>query len=386
MIPLHLLDFSAVSALGPDRDTLFRNLIDRRAGLSYISSIVPSTTSPLAEIPFPLPSIPPPLSRFHSRCHRIAFACLRPLEASIRSVVEAFGADRVGVVCGTSASGNRAVEESWRNEGDFDFDYHHLHTFGCVSQFLKQLSGIRGPAFSVSTACSSGSNALMSAARLIHSGSCDAVLTGAADSLCLTTYHGFQSLQIVDPDYCKPFDADRKGLNLGEGAAFFILASRPLASLPSIARLLGMGASSDGYHMTAPDPEGHGAMLAMQRALEDAGLSAGDIDTINLHGTGTPLNDMAEARAVRQVFGEEIPCSSTKGYTGHLLGAAAAIEIAVCILSLQNGILFANHGMVRQDPDIRIRLLSDHLRQPARCVMKNSFAFGGNNTSLVFGV
>jgi len=127
-------------------------------------------------------------------------------------------------------------------------------------------------------------------------------------------------------------------------------------------------------------------MLAMQRALEDAGLSAGDIDTINLHGTGTPLNDMAEARAVRQVFGEEIPCSSTKGYTGHLLGAAAAIEIAVCILSLQNGILFANHGMVRQDPDIRIRLLSDHLRQPARCVMKNSFAFGGNNTSLVFGV
>ncbi len=386
MNPLHFLDFSAVSALGPDRDTLFQNLIDRRPGLSYASSIVPSTSSPLGEIPFALPAPPPPLDRFHSRCHRIAYACLRPLDASIRAVVEAFGADRVGVVCGTSASGNRSVEESWQNDGRFDFDYHHLHTFGCVSRLLKRLSSLQGPAFSVSTACSSGSNAIMSAARLIHSGTCDAVVTGAVDSLCLTTYHGFQSLQIVDPDYCKPFDADRKGLNLGEGAAFFILSSKPLADYPGIARLLGMGASSDGYHMTAPDPEGLGAKLAMQRALEDAGLVPGDIDAINLHGTGTPLNDMAEARAVYQVFGDETPCSSTKGYTGHLLGAAAAIEIAACILSLLHGTVFANHGMSRQDPGIRIRLLTEHLRQSVRRVVKNSFAFGGNNTSLVIGI
>lgn len=385
MIPLHFLDFSTVTAGSPNRDVLYAQLLNRKAAMSFNSSIISHPTSPVAEIKSALPRIPEPNQQFHSRCHQIAYACLEPLKPAINSLINRFGASRLGVVCGTSASGNRSVEEEWQDAGNFDFDYHNLHTYGCVARYLKRASGIKGPAFSVSTACSSGSNALFSAARLIQSNVCDAVLTGAVDSLCLTTYHGFQSLQIMDSLFCRPFDANRQGVNLGEGAAFFLLSSSSIPDLPTQALLLGMGASSDAYHMTAPDPEGFGAMLAMNRALKHADLNIREMDYINLHGTGTPLNDIAEAVAVQQIFGDALPCSSTKGYTGHLLGAAAAIEIAICILSLKNGILFANHGLNDRDPSISINILPEHLKTSVHRIMKNSFAFGGNNTCVILG-
>ena len=388
MKPIPILDFSAISALGT---TLSEHESAMRAGHGGIRApgeLLPGALLPVGEVRTPLPPLPAEVSAYDSRCARLLAACLDRLADSLSDLRARVRPDRIAVIVGTSASGNTDLEQALLSGHADGFDYHHRQTFGSAASLVRRMAGVAGPAFSVSTACSSGANAFLSASRLIHAGVCDAAIVGAVDALCLTTYHGFRALGVMDDSPCRPFDVHRKGMSLGEGAALFLLARERTAPQagPDIF-FAGGGASSDAHHMTAPDPDGLGASRAMEAALADAGLRPGDIGYLNLHGTGTPLNDVAESRAVERTFGRELPCSSTKGFTGHLLGAAAGVEAALTLLALRAGLLPQNLHLEQLDPEVSIRVLSDDERAPGlRFAMSNSFAFGGNDTALAFGV
>jgi 3-oxoacyl-[acyl-carrier-protein] synthase-1 len=237
----------------------------------------------------------------------------------------------------------------------------------------------------VSTACSSSAKVFAAAARMLATGLIDAALVGGVDSLCLTTLYGFNSLELLSPEPCRPFAAERKGLSIGEAAAF-ILLQRPADSLNGEdVLLLGTGESSDAHHMSSPHPEGLGARMAMAAALQSAALQAADIDYINLHGTATPSNDAAEGKAVAALFGDRTPCSSTKGATGHTLGAAGGLEAVISALSLRDGFLPGGVNTRQVDPGIPIQYLTANRESAPRRVLSNSFGFGGTNCSLLFG-
>jgi 3-oxoacyl-[acyl-carrier-protein] synthase-1 len=237
----------------------------------------------------------------------------------------------------------------------------------------------------VSTACSSSAKVFADAARLIAGGWIDAAIVGGVDSLCLTTLYGFHSLQLFQADICRPWDAQRAGVSLGEGAAFALLQREPDADRAPVGRLLGCGESSDAHHMSSPHPEGAPAAAAMRQALEGAKLAPAEIDYINLHGTGTPSNDAAEDRAVQSVFGTGVPCSSTKGATGHTLGAAGGVEAVISLLALQHGLMPGGLNLRERDPDLAIDYLQANREGPVRHVLSNSFGFGGSNACLVLG-
>jgi 3-oxoacyl-[acyl-carrier-protein] synthase-1 len=241
----------------------------------------------------------------------------------------------------------------------------------------------KGPATVVSTACSSSAKVFATAQRMIQLGLIDAAVVGGVDSLCLTTLYGFSSLQLVSPNPCKPFDAERDGISAGEGAAFALL-ERATGPHADAILLTGVGESSDAYHMSSPHPEGLGARSAMAAALATAGLQPQDIDYINLHGTATPSNDSAEDAAVSALFGSATPCSSTKGYTGHTLGAAGGVEAVICALALREGLVPGGVGTETLDPQLRCNYQFDTQRRPLLHVLSNSFGFGGSNCSLVF--
>jgi 3-oxoacyl-[acyl-carrier-protein] synthase-1 len=237
----------------------------------------------------------------------------------------------------------------------------------------------------VSTACSSSAKVFASAARMIEAGLIDAAVVGGVDSLCLTTLYGFNSLELLAPQPCRPYDVERNGISIGEAAAF-ILLQRPAASLDADAvLLLGAGESSDAHHMSSPHPEGLGAQMAMSAALKVAGLQADDIGYINLHGTATPSNDAAEGRAVAALFGDRVPCSSTKGATGHTLGAAGGLEAIISALALQQGFMPGGVNTRQLDPAIPVQYLTAIREVAPRRVLSNSFGFGGTNCSLILG-
>jgi 3-oxoacyl-[acyl-carrier-protein] synthase-1 len=240
-------------------------------------------------------------------------------------------------------------------------------------------------AMTISTACSSSAKVFAAAARQIELGLIDAAIVGGVDTLCLTTLYGFASLQLTSPSPCRPYDATRDGISIGEGAAFALL-ERAADPAPGSVLLLGAGESSDAYHMSSPHPEGLGARLAMDAALQSAGLAPADIDYINLHGTATPANDAAEGKAVAALFGSRVPCASTKGATGHTLGAAGAIEAVICALALTDSLLPGSPGTTAPDPSIPVNYLLASRDAPVRRVLSNSFGFGGSNCSLIFGV
>jgi 3-oxoacyl-[acyl-carrier-protein] synthase-1 len=220
---------------------------------------------------------------------------------------------------------------------------------------------------------------------MIAAGVCDAAVVGGADSLCLTTLYGFGSLELLSRAPCRPFDAERSGISIGEGAGFALLEPADAENAASAIQLLGVGESSDAHHMSTPHPEGLGARTAMERALRSAGLRPGDIDYINLHGTATPSNDASEDRAVYDLFGAATPCSSTKGATGHLLGAAGIAETMICALALREKFLPGSTNTRQLDPDLRVRYLLHTVAGAPERVMSNSFGFGGSNCSLVLG-
>jgi 3-oxoacyl-[acyl-carrier-protein] synthase-1 len=240
--------------------------------------------------------------------------------------------------------------------------------------------------FVISTACSSSSKAFANAQRMIDCGLIDAAIVGGVDSLCLTTLHGFQSLQLLSERPCSPYGAGRNGISIGEAAAFVLLTRAP-AQLPTGAILLrGVGESSDAHHMSSPHPQGLGAQLAMRSALQTANLDASEIDYVNLHGTATPSNDAAEDKAVCEILGTHTPCSSTKGHTGHTLGAAGGLEAVICALALRHQTLPGGCHTDVIDPQLHAAYLQANRRAPLRNVLSNSFGFGGSNSCLILGL
>jgi 3-oxoacyl-[acyl-carrier-protein] synthase-1 len=331
------------------------------------------------------------LAPFDCRNNRLAQAALDQPEfrAPVAEARRRFGAHRIGVFLGTSTSGIRQTEEAYARRDPAtgrlpaDFDYRCTHNIFSVTDFVRRRLGLSGPALTVSTACSSSAKVFATADRAMRADWCDAAVVGGVDSLCLTTLYGFRALELLAAEPCRPWDVDRTGLSLGEAAGLALL-TRPEAGEDGIA-LLGYGETSDAYHMTAPHPEGLGAARAMQEALDRAGLAAADVDYVNLHGTGTPANDLAEDRAVVRVFGTRTPCSSTKGWTGHALGAAGITEAVFAWLCIAHGLLPGCLNTRRRDPGLAANVVLDSRDQPVSIVVSNSFGFGGTNCSLVLG-
>jgi 3-oxoacyl-[acyl-carrier-protein] synthase-1 len=265
------------------------------------------------------------------------------------------------------------------------FDYSATHNSFSVADYLRRRLRLEGPAMVVSCACASSAKVFASARRMIEAGIIDAAVVGGVDSLCLTTLYGFHSLQLSSASPCRPFDVARDGISIGEAAAFALLVPPHDTRNDDDVLLLGVGESSDAYHMSAPHPEGHGARRAMQAALRAAGLDAEAIDYINLHGTGTPSNDRSESQAVTSIFGAATPGSSTKGATGHTLGAAGALEAVISAITLRSGFMPGGVHTTHIDPLLTAHYLRENRLSPASCVLSNSFGFGGTNCSLIFG-
>ena len=302
-----------------------------------------------------------------------------------------YGRERIGVFLGTSTSGILDTELAYRQRDPAtgalpkSFNYTGSHSCYSAADFVQHALDLAGPAMVVSTACSSSAKVFGAAARMIQAGLCDAAIVGGVDSLCLTTLYGFNSLGLVSSRPCRPFDTDRDGISIGEAAGFVLLEKASSKIDPDSVMLLGVGESSDAYHMSTPHPEGTGARLAIQGALHAAGLTPDDIDYINLHGTGTKSNDAAEDQAVFNVFGGDVPCSSTKGATGHLLGAAGVTEAIISALCIQHGFMPGGLNTQHPDPSLKSRYLLQNSQRPVSRVVSNSFGFGGSNCSLVLG-
>ena len=330
-----------------------------------------------------------------SRNNRMALAALGQIREEVDAAIARHGADRIGIVVGTSTSGIASTEAALLAhavDGVWPLDFHYAQQeMGSPALMLAQELGVSGPAYVHSSACASSAKAMASAARLINMGLCDAVLTGGVDTLCGFTVAGFAALESVSAERCNPFSAQRNGINIGEGAALFLMSREPTSDPVPVA-LCGWGESSDGHHMSAPDPAGSGARLAIAQALARAGIDAGQIDYINLHGTGTRQNDAMEASVIHDLFGPDAPASSTKPFTGHALGAAGAIEAALCWLALQDDNLDGRlpPQLWDGDPDPALPALNlvrpgALLGRPLRWALSNSFAFGGSNAVLVLG-
>lgn len=318
-------------------------------------------------VPDPLAELPERHARLAVRQLEIGWLAFQEIAPAVAEVIERRGRDRVGAVLGTSTGGIAHTEEAyfqWRQTSvlprRYELDAHSFHTIG---RLLRAEAGWRGPTYVVSTACSSSAKVFSSARRLLRSGRCDAVLVGGVDSLALTTVRGFHSLAASSTGACRPFSAQRDGMNVGEGAAYVLLERDGPETHPAPrAYLVGIGESNDAFHMSAPDPEGRGAIAAMQAALADAGLSASDIDHVNAHGTGTVRNDVAEARAIAHVLGKSVPVVSTKSYTGHMLGAGGATEAVFSLVALEQQWIPQNLGLDPVDPEIELDLPSRFTR------------------------
>nr|WP_256490036.1 beta-ketoacyl-[acyl-carrier-protein] synthase family protein [Ideonella oryzae] len=386
-----MTSYTMTSALGAGLDATWQALRDRRSGLARRAWETVDLDTCIGEVHgLDDLRVPPPLQAFDCRNNRLAWWALQQdgFESAVQAAVARHGAQRIGVFLGTSTSGILSSEQAYRErdaQGRLPawLDYRHTHNTFSVADFVRQHFALQGPAFVVSTACSSSAKVFANAQRLMRAGLIDAAVVGGVDSLCLTTLYGFTSLQLVSPAPCRPFDADRNGISIGEAAGFALLEWAAAPSDDAIV-LSGVGESSDGHHMSAPHPEGLGARLAMQGALQAAGLTPADVGYITLHGTSTPANDAAEDKAVAALFGPGgVPCSSLKGHTGHTLGAAGIVNAVVGALALRHGLAPAGVGTRQIDPALSAHYLLDNLPLPLRHVLGNSFGFGGSNCSVL---
>jgi 3-oxoacyl-[acyl-carrier-protein] synthase-1 len=391
MTPLAVTDFTLVTALGAGRAATLEALLASRSGLAqqdFETAAIGTWLGVAAGVDDV--ALAGELSAFDCRNNRLAELGLRAdgFGDRVHRAAQRWGAARVGVFLGTSTSGILQTEIAYRHRDPAtgalpaSLRYSETHNTYSVSRYVRAALGLTGPAYVVSTACSSSAKVFAAAARMIAAGVVDAAVVGGVDSLCMTTLYGFKSLELVSSDICRPWDAQRAGLSLGEAAAFALLERDPETTA---AWLLGAGETSDGHHMSSPHPEGAGAAAAMRGALAQAGLRPHLVDYLNLHGTGTPGNDAAEDLAVTAVFGTALPCSSTKGYTGHTLGAAGGVEAAIAMLALQHGFMPAGLNVQQPDPALHTHYLRAARTQPLRVVASNSFGFGGSNACLIFG-
>jgi len=377
-----------LSALGFDLEQIKQNLQQPEKILSLRNDLIADRDVWVGQFTGSLCSdVPEFLHSVDSRNLRFALTALSEIETELRAYTASFENKRLAIVVGTSTSGisdnELLLKQYFQGQTDLSIS-HYPQEMSCLAKALQQYLGWAGPAYTISTACSSSAKALAAGQRLLHADLADVVLVGGVDTLCQLTLNGFNSLESLSDHICQPCGATRDGINIGEAAALFVLSK---ASAPVM--LMGAGESMDAWHISAPHPEGKGAALAMQRALDMAHISPQEIGYLNLHGTATPQNDAMEIKAVRQVFGNyPVALSSTKHKTGHCLGAAGAIEAFICEQILKDQSWLPLHQNVEIDPDLADQnyVQDTKLKQPIRYVMSNSFAFGGSNISLVFGV
>jgi 3-oxoacyl-[acyl-carrier-protein] synthase-1 len=391
--PLYATSFSLVSALGHGVLTSLEALRSASGGLrrnDFPGNALETWIGRVAGIEEP--ACASRLAGFADyRVQRIAQAALAGdgFGDAVACAREKHGSKRIGVFVGTSSSGMLEGELAYRSRSPDGgalapaLNYRDSINMFAPAAYVRSRLGLEGPATVISTACSSGAKVFATASRAIESGLCDAAVVGGVETLCFTTLHGFASLELLSREPCRPCDADRAGISLGEGAAFALLEKTDVAS--ERLALLGYGESADAHHMSTPHPEGLGAALAMRAALERAGLAPTDIGYINLHGTGTRSNDAAEDAGVFSVMGDRVPVSGTKGWTGHTLGAAGAIEAVLTLLCLRHGYTPGTLNTRSADPGLRMQVLLQGRSAPLEHAMSNSFGFGGNNCSLVFG-
>ena len=394
MKPLLLSHFTATSCLGRGLEQTLDALRQQHGGLTpchFDSVELPTYIGEVAGVDEV--GLSPELRDYDCRNNRLAQLGLEQdgFTEAVREAVSQYGRERVGVFIGTSTSGILQTELAYRRRDPEsgalppDFVYSKTQNTFSVADFTRHYFRLSGPAVAISSACSSSAKVFGSARRMLEAGLIDAAVVGGVDTLCLTTLYGFNSLGLISTQPCRPFDAARDGISIGEAAAFALLQRPPQQLNADAVLLLGVGESSDAYHMSSPHPEGLGARMAMQQALSTAGLQAAAIDYINLHGTATQSNDAAEGRAVADVFGVATPCSSTKGATGHALGAAGGLEAVICALALRHGLLPGGVNTRQLDPTIPLNYLLQNRAQPVARVLSNSFGFGGTNCSLIFG-
>jgi len=391
--PLLLSSFTATSALGCGLAATRAALANGRSGLQpchFESVHLPTWIGEVAGVDDQI--LPAALAAYDCRNNRLTQMGLEAdgFAERVRDAVARYGRTRVGVFLGTSTAGILQTELAYRRRDPDsgalpdDFIYRTTHNSFSLAEFTRDYFALEGMAMAISTACSSSAKVFAAAARQLALGTIDAAIVGGVDSLCLTTLYGFASLQLTSTQACRPYDAGRDGISIGEGAAFALLERADRAQHGDIL-LLGAGESSDAYHMSSPHPEGLGARLAMEAALRSANLGADDIDYINLHGTATPANDAAEGKAVAALFGQRVPGSSTKGATGHTLGAAGALEAVICALAIGDELLPGSPGTENVDPAIAVDYLLQARPGKVRHALSNSFGFGGSNCSLIFG-
>ncbi len=389
MTKVYINDIGILCALGTGVEAIKHSLFDvSESPLIKSRDYIIGEEVCVGKILDDLPEQDPKTPKIHkSRNNQVLLAAYLQIKQTVENAVNRYGSDRIGIILGSStsgiASGERALE-CFQENGDFPSEYHYLQQeMSSPSEYLQSLVKTTGPCYTISTACSSGAKAIASAKRLIESGVCDMVIAGGVDSLCKLTLNGFNSLEAVSHELCNPFSQNRKGINIGEGGGLFVLSSEK----DSI-EIAGVGESSDAYHFSAPDPSGAGAKKAMQDAIAHAGITPEQVSYVNLHGTATKHNDDMEGKAVFDVFSDKVPCSSTKPFTGHALGAAGAIELGICCLALTDneGRLPEHINDGEYDDNIpKLKLVDDdfQLEGDREYALSNSFAFGGSNIALV---
>ena len=396
--PLSISAYTLANALGAGREENLQALRRGARGLVPIHTLgldLPGYVGVVPNVDDVI--LPPGMIQFDCRNHRLAEMALRDSAflAAVARAREQYGKDRVGVFVGTSTSGIAETEQAYRQgarQGSRDgksplppYNYACTHSLGALAEYVGLRLDLAGPAHTTSTACSSSAKVFGVAQRFIAAGFCDAAVVGGVDSLCETTLRGFGSLQLLSEYPATPWGRDRSGISIGEAAGFALL--EPLSTADDAARtcLLGVGESADAHHMSAPHPQGDGASSAILLALEQAGCRPASIDYINLHGTGTPANDLAEDKAVSRIFGEAPWCSSTKGATGHTLGAAGITEALFCCIAREEGMIPGGGTGVPLDPELEVRYATEGFGHPLRHLVSLSLGFGGSNCCLVMG-
>lgn len=387
----YIQDYGLCNAMGEDKASIAHNWSNNTSpGMLRSDAYYEQHPTMLGTVTATLPEIPETLTEYKSRNNQLLLQALEQIKDNVELLRQQYGNDRIAIVLGTSTSGVVQAEKALKTffaDNVIPEDYHFKQQdMRSGADFLQQYLDLSGPVLTISTACSSSGNAFTTARRLMRGGFCDAAIVGGADSLCQTTVQGFNALKSVSPDTCQPFSQNRKGINIGEASALFIISQEP-----ADIELYAVGCSSDAHHISAPEPTGKGAIAAMQHALSQTALDLQRIDYINLHGTATLLNDAMESSAIHSLFGEATLCSSTKSLTGHTLGAASATELGLCTLLLDKNINLntvpAQSWDRQYDPELKpINISSNSNSQhDVRVCMSNSFAFGGNNTSLIIG-
>jgi 3-oxoacyl-[acyl-carrier-protein] synthase-1 len=391
MQPLYLSQYTLATCLGLGRRANWDAVIQQKTGLlpcEFETVNLPTYIGKVSGVEDT--ELPTRLSHHLCRNNQLALLALQQ-DNFIELVLDAihlYGRHRVGVFLGTSTSGILSTEMAYRfrktETGALpeDFRYAQTHNTYSVSGFIRDYFELEGPAISVSSACSSSAKVFGNAARMMACGLIDAAIVGGVDSLCLTTLYGFNSLELLSPEVCQPYGKNRSGISISEAAGFALLTHKK-PNQPKAIAITGVGESSDAHHMSSPHPTGDGALAAMKQALAMAGRSTDQVDYINLHGTATRSNDAAEGLAVATLFGKSVPCSSTKGHTGHALGAAGIVEVALSALAMENGMIPGGVNTQEVDQTIHINYQLKNLAASPKVVMSNSFGFGGSNCSLL---